>query len=109
MSHDAPLPRYDELSAAEVETHARSLEAAVLEELLAYERAHGDRVQYIQVIEHRIAARREGQVPSGGDPATTGEGHAPAPPRDPAGPGTEGPPQNPPSHGVPTNTTQPRR
>ena len=108
--HDQlPLPDYDHLPEGSLESHIRSLDAEALEQLLAYERAHADRLRVVQLLTTRRDAVRDGAPLSGGSPlADTPElQHAP-PPDSPASPQTEGPPVNPPSQGVPTNPAQPR-
>ncbi|WP_166844285.1 hypothetical protein [Isoptericola sp. BMS4] len=74
---DLPLPDYDHLSTGELVHRIRALDAAGVEELLTYERAHGDRLPVVTVLEQRIADLRDGAEPSGGDPATAGPGGEP--------------------------------
>jgi hypothetical protein len=108
--HDQlPLPDYDHLPTGSLEGRLRSLDAGALEQLLAYERSHGDRLPVVQLIERRLDAVRDGAPLSGGDPtaATPEQQHAPQAGGQ-ASPQTQGPPINPPSHGDPTNPAQPR-
>jgi hypothetical protein len=108
--HDQlPLPDYDHLTMGDLVGRIRSLGEDQLQVLLDYERTHGDRLPVVTVLDQRIGQLRGGAQPSGGDPtADTPElQHAPPPPSK-AGPATEGPPVNPPSHGYPTNPAQPR-
>ena len=42
---DAPIPNYDELRPAEIESHARGLDQGGLEALIGYESRHADRIQ----------------------------------------------------------------
>ena len=108
--HDQlPLPDYDHIPLGSLESRIRSLDAAGVNVLLTYEKAHGDRLPVVNVLERRLQALRSGARPTGGDPlADTPEvQHAP-PPGSPASPQTQGPPVNPPSQGVPTNPAQPR-
>lgn len=108
--HDElPLPDYDHLPIGSLEGRIRSLDADGLEALLAYERAHGDRLPVTQLLENRLSAVRGGAEPTSGSPmaATPELQHAP-PGGSAASPQTEGPPINPPSHGDPTNPAQPR-
>ena len=107
---DLPLPDYDHLPVGSLESRIRSLDADGVAAVLAYEKAHGDRLPVVTVLEHRLEALRSGQAePSGGDPlaATPEVQHAPAG-GSPVSPQTEGDPINPPSHGDPTNPAQPR-
>jgi hypothetical protein len=108
--HDElPLPDYDHLPIGSVESRIRTLDAAGVEAVLSYERAHGNRLPVVQVLENRLAALRAGAEPTSGSPlaATPELQHAPAGGSG-ASPQTEGPPINPPSHGDPTNPAQPR-
>jgi hypothetical protein len=108
--HDElPLPDYDHLPIGSVESRIRALDPEGLEALVSYERAHGNRLPVLQLLENRLAAVRGGAELSGGSPlAETPElQHAP-PPASNASPQTQGPAVNPPSHGDPTNPAQPR-
>jgi hypothetical protein len=108
--HDElPLPDYDHLPIGSLESRIRTLDADGVEQLLAYEHAHGDRMRVVQVLRRRHEALREGASPSGGSPLAAAPELDHAPPTDsPVSPRTEGPPVNPPSHGDPTNPAQPR-
>ena len=109
--HDQlPLPDYDHLPVGSLESRIRSLDPDALEALLSYERAHGDRLPVVQVLENRLAAVRGGAETTSGSPlaATPEVQHAP-PPASGASPATEGPPVNPPSQGDPTNPAAPKR
>ena len=111
LPHDQlPLPDYDHLPVGSLEGRIRSLDADQLEQLLAYEEAHGDRLPVVQLLRTRIEAVRDGAPLSQGStdaarPETPGapEGSSPVSPT------TTGPPVNPPSQGVPTNPAQPRK
>lgn len=108
--HDElPLPDYDHLPIGSLEGRIRSLDIAGLMSVLAYEKAHGDRLPVVQLLERRLEALREGAPLSDGSPlAPTPElQHAPGGGSE-ASPQTQGPPINPPSHGDPTNPAQPR-
>jgi len=109
--HDQlPLPDYDHLPIGSLEARIRTLDAGGVSALLAYERAHGDRLPVVTVLEARLAQLHDGAPPTGSDPMgrTPETEHAP-PGGSSASPATEGPTVNPPSHGVPTNPAQPRR
>ena len=86
------------------------LDVEGVEHVLEYERQHADRVQVVMLLEHRLKALRSGDAhPSGGDPAARApEVPVGEPGRSTAAPSGRGPTQNPPSHGVPTNPSQPR-
>lgn len=106
---DLPLGDYDHLTTGSLATRIRSLDADQLGTLLAYERAHGDRLDVTQVLQTRLEELRGGAEPTSG--ATDGDrpeqAGAPEAPEK-ASPQTQGPPVNPPSQGVPTNPAQPR-
>ena len=108
--HDElPIPDYDHLQTGALVSRIRTLDATGLQTLLTYEKAHANRIQVVQAMQHRLSSVEAGAQPSGGDPA------APAA-DDPVAVGTgskvseatSGPPVNPPSQGDPTNPAQPR-
>jgi hypothetical protein len=106
--HDElPLPDYDHLPTGTLPTRISGLNEAGLAQLLAYERAHGNRLPVIQVLENRLTGLQNGAEPSG--PAVP---DTPEVSRTQHGsrvtPATSGPPVNPPSQGDPTNPSQPR-
>ena len=108
MTDQLPLPDYDDLPTAGIESRSRTLDEPGVQTLLDYERAHADRPAVVLVLQHRLEQLQGGAEPTGGSPG------APAPEAGhradtPQASINEGPPQNPPSHGVPENTTQPRR
>lgn len=110
---ELPIPDYDHLPVTGLGHRIRSLTEAELDLLIAYERAHGARLPIMNVLEQRRRALEQGAEPSEGDaaglapetatPPVTGPG-----PAGKVSPETQGPVQNPPSQGVPTNPTQPR-
>ena len=109
--HDMlPLPDYDHLPVSGLASRIRTLDLAGLSTLLEYERAHGNRLQVVTIMENRLAELREGAQPSGGDPAAdfTSEAPYPAAGGSKVSETTSGPPMNPPSAGDPTNPAQPR-
>ncbi len=106
---DLPLPDYDHLPVGSLESRIRSLDSAGVTTLLEYERAHGNRLPVVQVLERRLAGLRDGAPVTGGSPlAQTPEVQQAPGGGSQASPATEGPPVNPPSHGDPTNPAQPR-
>ena len=108
--HDRlPLPDYDHLPAEGLASRIRTLDAQGLETVLEYERAHANRLQVVTVMENRLSALRDGAQPSGGDPAApAADDPAHAAHSSRVSEATSGPPVNPPSHGDPTNPSQPR-
>lgn len=54
----AALPGYPGLSLASVRARLRTLTVEQLEELLAYEREHGDRAEFVRMLANRIATVR---------------------------------------------------
>lgn len=109
-AHDElPLPDYDHLPIGSLEGRVRTLDADGVAQLLAYEKAHGDRLPVVQILERRQQALREGAQPSSGSPtAATPESGGTSDSGSKASPQTVGPTVNPPSQGVPTNPAQPR-
>jgi hypothetical protein len=108
--HDQlPLPDYDHLPVDGLASRIRTLDAAGLETVLEYERAHANRLQVVTIMENRLTALREGAQPSGGDPAAPAvDDPAHAAGGSKVSEATTGPAMNPPSHGDPTNPAQPR-
>ena len=106
---DLPLPDYDHLPLPSLLQRVRTLDADGVRELLAYERAHGDRLPVIEALGQRLDELHGGAEPSGGSPSGDAPEKAgpPAAPRD-TSMATDAPPNNPPSQGVPTNPAQPR-
>ena len=106
---DLPLPDYDHLPVGALQHRIRTLDTAALEQLLAYERAHADRLLVVQTMQVRLEELHAGASPSGGDALAQASEAPPA-----AGTGsavsgaTTGPVANPTSHGDPTNPGQPR-
>jgi hypothetical protein len=108
--HDQlPLPDYDHLPVDGLTSRIRTLDAAGLETVLEYERAHANRLQVVTIMENRLTALREGAQPSGGDPAAPAvDDPAHAAGGSKVSEATTGPVINPPSQGDPTNPAQPR-
>ena len=108
--HDQlPLPDYDHLPVDGLTSRIRTLDAAGLETVLEYERAHANRLQVVTIMENRLSALRQGAQPSGGDPAAAAADdpvHAAGGSK--VSEATTGPVMNPPSQGDPTNPAQPR-
>ncbi len=106
---DLPLPDYDHLPVGSLTSRIRSLGHEDLTTLLAYEKAHANRVQVVSAMQHRLSGLADGAQPSSGDPAAATPESAPAPAGgSKASEATSGPPVNPPSQGDPTNPAQPR-
>jgi hypothetical protein len=105
---DLPLPDYDHLPLGTLETRLHALDEPGVTALLDHERAHGDRLPVVQLLESRLTRLRDGARPSGGLPVDEPSvGAAPAG-GSPVDPSTSGPAMNPPSQGDPTNSAQPR-
>ncbi|MFW3172709.1 hypothetical protein [Geodermatophilus sp. CPCC 206100] len=108
--HDQlPLPDYDHLPVHGLASRIRTLDAAGLETLLEYERAHANRLQVVTIMENRLRSLHEGAQPSGGDPAApAADDPIAAAAGSRVSEATSGPAVNAPSHGDPTNPAQPR-
>jgi hypothetical protein len=63
-----PLPDYDHLPIGGLESRVRSLSADEVEELLAYERSHADRLPVTELLGARLDQLRAGAEPTSGDP-----------------------------------------
>ncbi|GGZ01049.1 hypothetical protein [Streptomyces poonensis] len=103
-----PLPDYDQLPIGSVESRVRSLTAGEVEELLAYERRHADRLPAVQVLTARLEQLRAGAQPTSGDPTAlrpeVGRGSGGSP----VTPATSPQPHNPPPHGTPDQPGKPK-
>jgi hypothetical protein len=111
MTHrELPLPDYDDLTTGSIESRIRTLDADGVTVLLDYERQHAGRVQVVQLLEHRLRALTSGDAtPSDGEPSPAPEASTGTPGGSRVSPATQGPPQNPPFHGVPPNSEQAQR
>jgi hypothetical protein len=66
--HDLPLPDYDQVPLGDLRHRIRSLDEAGVRTLADHERAHGDRVPVLQLLDARLAELRDGAEPAPGDP-----------------------------------------
>ena len=110
-NHDElPVPDYDQLPLGSLQARIRSLGAEGVQALLSYEQSHGDRLPVVQVLRRRLEDLEAGAEPTDGDPTARTPETAQAPQGGSrVHPETQGPPQNAPTGGDPTNPTQPRR
>ncbi|CAL9662622.1 MULTISPECIES: hypothetical protein [unclassified Streptomyces] len=103
-----PLPDYDHLPIGGLESRVRSLSAEEVEELIAYERTHADRLPVTELLTARLEQLHAGAEPTGGDPTALrpeqGQGHAGSP----VSPATAGEPLSPPPHGTPDQRGKPK-
>ncbi|MFD7408996.1 hypothetical protein ACFV7R_41630 [Streptomyces sp. NPDC059866] len=103
-----PLPDYDHLPIGGLEARVRSLTAEEVEELLAYERTHADRVPVTDLLTARLEQLKAGAEPTSGDPAALrpeqGEGRTGSP----VSPATSPEPFGPPPHGTPDQRGKPK-
>jgi hypothetical protein len=80
MSVQLPIPDYDHLPFGSLAHRVRTLDLDQIVALLEHERAHGDRLPVVQLLEQRMEALRSGAAePSGGDPAAAQPEQAPSP------------------------------
>ncbi|MFD3443080.1 hypothetical protein ACFDTO_00565 [Microbacteriaceae bacterium 4G12] len=105
--NELALPDYDHIPLGTLPMRITALDEAGIGQLLDYERAHGDRLPVVQVLERRLEALQGGAEPSGTIPESLPE-VSQGQTGSPVSPATSGPPMNPPSHGDPTNPAQPR-
>ena len=109
--HDQlPLPDYDHLPIGGLASRICTPAASSVRTLLDYEKAHGNRLQVVQIMRNRLSSLQSGAQPSGGDPAAdvTAEAPEPAAGGSKVSEATTGPAINAPSHGDPSNPAQPR-
>ncbi|MDQ0767874.1 hypothetical protein QF031_000623 [Pseudarthrobacter defluvii] len=106
LHQDLPLPDYDHLPVGTLPTRITGLDEAEVAQLVAYEKAHGNRLPILQVLEQRLRNLQDGAEPSGSKNPPTPE--VQGSPGTPQASEVTGPPVNPPSQGDPTNPAQPR-
>jgi hypothetical protein len=104
---DLPLPDYDHLPVGTLPTRITGLAEADVAQLVGYEKAHGNRLPVLQILEKRLQDLQGGAVPSGPQVPSTPEVNTGTPATHQSAQ-VPGPPINPPSHGTPTNPAQPR-
>lgn len=104
---ELPLPDYDHLPVGTLPSRISGLEEADVAQLITYEKAHGNRLPIMQILEKRLHDLQGGAVPRGPQAPSTPEVNT-GQPDTPQTANVPGPPINPPSQGVPTNPAQPR-
>ncbi|AQS71127.1 hypothetical protein [Streptomyces pactum] len=103
-----PLPDYDHLPIGGLESRIRSLGAEEVEELLAYERSHADRLPATQVLAARLEQLESGAEPSSGDPDAVRPEQGQGRTGSPVSPATSPEPFSPPPHGTPDQPGKPK-
>ncbi|MDX6347890.1 MAG: hypothetical protein QOF84_2680 [Streptomyces sp.] len=107
--HDElPLADYDHLPIGSLEHRIRSLHAAELKTLLAYEREHGNRAPVVRILRARLDQLRAGAKPSHGDDRFRPEQPAPPHAGSKVTPATSPQPIHPPPHGTPAQSGKPK-
>ncbi|WP_411374161.1 hypothetical protein ACLH0K_14005 [Arthrobacter sp. MPF02] len=104
---DLPLPDYDHLPVGTLPSRISGLGEADVAQLISYEKAHGNRLPILQILEKRLHDLQGGAVPRGPEAPSTPEVST-SQADTPQSAQVPGPPINPPSHGTPTNPAQPR-
>ncbi|GGM08088.1 hypothetical protein GCM10010129_59990 [Streptomyces fumigatiscleroticus] len=103
-----PLPDYDHLPVGSLQGRIRSLTAEEVEELLAYERSHADRLPVTEVLAARLEQLRAGAEPTSGDPAAPRPEQSEHRSGSPVTPSTSPQPSSPPPHGTPDQPAKPK-
>ncbi|MFG3008413.1 hypothetical protein [Streptomyces calvus] len=103
-----PLPDYDHLPVGGLESRVRSLSAGEVEELLAYERSHADRLPVTEVLTARLDQLRAGAEPTSGDPDALRPEQSTGRSGSPVSPATSPEPFGPPPHGTPDQRGKPK-
>ncbi|HEV7948515.1 MAG TPA: hypothetical protein VGP24_01985 [Glaciihabitans sp.] len=104
MPHnELPLPEYDHIPIGHLPARIAPLDSSQMQQLVTYEREHGNRLPVLVVLEHRLEALNNGVEPSG-EVTTNFPEVSPSASEPTISPETTTAPQiNPPSHGNPTN------
>ncbi|MFD7686511.1 hypothetical protein [Streptomyces sp. NPDC059781] len=103
-----PLPDYDHLPIGGLESRIRSLSAGEVEELLAYERSHADRVPATGLLKARLEQLNAGAEPTSGDPGALRPEQGAGRSGSPVSPATSPQPSSPPPHGTPDQRGKPK-
>jgi hypothetical protein len=103
-----PLPDYDQLTIGGLESRVRSLTAQDVEELLAYERTHADRVPVTEVLTARLEQLEAGAEPTSGDPDALRPEQVAHQTGSRVSPATSPQPFSPPPHGTPDQRGKPK-
>jgi hypothetical protein len=103
-----PLPDYDHLPIGGLESRVRSLTAEEVEELLAYERTHADRLPVTELLTARLEQLQGGAEPTSGDPGALRPESAARRSGSPVSPATSPEPHSPPPHGTPDQRGKPK-
>ncbi|KAB1148125.1 hypothetical protein F7R91_09435 [Streptomyces luteolifulvus] len=103
-----PLPDYDHLPIGSLESRVRSLSAEEVEELLAYERTHADRLPVTEVLTARVRQLKAGAEPTSGDPGALRPEQGRGSGGSPVSPATSPLPFGPPPHGTPDQRGRPK-
>jgi hypothetical protein len=106
--HTLPLPDYDHLPIGGLESRVRSLTAGEVEELLAYEHEHADRLPVTELLATRLEQLESGAEPSSGDPGALRPEQAEHRAGSPVSPKTSAQPFSPPPHGTPDQRGKPK-
>jgi hypothetical protein len=96
-----PLPDYDQLPLGGLESRIRSLTTEEVEELLAHERTHADRLPVTEVLTARLEQLKAGAEPTSGDPGALRPERTERATGSPVSPATSAQPAGPPPHGTP--------
>ncbi|MCX5521867.1 hypothetical protein OG342_03145 [Streptomyces bobili] len=103
-----PLPDYDHLPIGGLESRVRSLTAGEVEELLAYERTHADRLPVTEVLTSRLEQLEAGAEPTSGNPRALRPEQSTGRSGSPVSPATSPQPFGPPPHGTPDQRGRPK-
>ncbi|MER5297790.1 MULTISPECIES: hypothetical protein [Streptomyces] len=104
-----PLPDYDHLPIGGLESRVRSLSAEEVEELIAYERTHADRLPVTELLTARLEQLHAGAEPTSGDPAAFRPEQAQGHTESSVSPATTtAQPYSPPPHGTPDQPAKPK-
>ncbi|MEV5342591.1 hypothetical protein AB0K93_29520 [Streptomyces sp. NPDC052676] len=103
-----PLPDYDHLPIGGLESRVRSLSAEEVEELIAYERTHADRLPVTELLTARLEQLHSGAEPTSGDPSALRPEQAQGRAGSHVSPATAAQPFGPPPHGTPDQRGKPK-
>ncbi|KUO05068.1 hypothetical protein [Streptomyces caeruleatus] len=103
-----PLPDYDHLPIGGLESRVRSLTSDDVEDLLAYERSHADRLPVTELLATRLEQLHSGAEPTSGDPGALRPESGGRRAGSAVSPATASPPFSSPPHGTPDQRGKPK-
>ncbi|WP_047871137.1 hypothetical protein [Nocardiopsis sp. RV163] len=110
MHHETqpPIEGYESLPLGTLQHRVRSLDADRMRQLIHYESEHANRINVLEILEHRLMELEQGAEPSGGSQDFQPERPGPPAGGSPVSEDTAAPAFSPPPQGVPNQPAKPK-